>query len=237
VTFEWFIAWLQAANQWVRDLLSLIILWVQYLGPVGVFGGVMIETFIAPIPSPVIPMGAGFLLTQGLPLQLQMLVIVVDVMIVGAVAATIGAFFGYGIAYLGGYPVIARYGKYLGTSIKEVEYLRARLDKSSRDELVLFATRAVPIIPLSVVSLAAGAIRMDAKKFAIFTFLGALPRYLLLGLAGWLVGEAFSAIGLVVDFLENLTLVLLLIFVFGLLLFQIALRQRAKKTGTKPSAQ
>lgn len=232
---EWLIAWLQAANQWVDDLLSLIILWVQYLGPVGVFWGVMIETFIAPIPSPIIPMAAGFLLTQGLPLHLQMLIIVVDVMLVGAFASTVGAFFGYGIAYFGGYPLIEHYGKYLGTSLDEVKYLRARLEKSSRDEIVLFTTRAVPIIPLSVVSLAAGAIRMEAKKFAIVTFLGTLPRYLVLGLAGWLVGEAFSTIGHMVDYLENLTLVLVIIFIVVFVVFRLVLRRRAKESADKPS--
>lgn len=234
--FEWFIVWLQAANQWFDDLLSLIILWVQYLGPAGVFAGVMIETFIAPIPSPIIPMAAGFLLTQGLPLHLQILIIVVDVMIVGAFASTVGAFFGYGIAYFGGYPIIEHYGKYLGTSLEEVKYLRARLEKSSRDEIVLFTTRAVPIIPLSVVSLAAGAIRMEAKKFAIVTFLGTLPRYLVLGLAGWLVGEAFSTIGHVVDYLENLTLVLLIVFIVVFVVFRLVLRRRASESADKLSS-
>jgi len=236
VIFEWFIVWLQAANQWFDNLLSLIILWVQHLGPVGVFAGVMIETFIAPIPSPIIPMAAGFLLTQGLPLPLQILIILVDVMIVGAFASTIGAFFGYGIAYFGGYPIIEHYGKYLGTSLEEVRYLRARLEKSSRDEIVIFTTRAIPIIPLSVVSLAAGAIRMDARKFAILTFLGALPRYLVLGLAGWLVGEAFGTIGHIVDYLENLTLVLLILFIVVFVAFRLVLRRRARKAANEAAS-
>jgi membrane protein DedA with SNARE-associated domain len=235
VVFEWFIAWLQAAGQWVSDLLTLIILWVQLLGPVGVFAGVMVETFIAPVPSPIIPMAAGFLLTQGLPLHLQILVILLDVVVVGAFASTVGAFFGYGIAYFGGYALIEHYGRYLGTSIKEVGYLRAQLEKSSRDEIVLFTTRAVPIIPLSVVSLAAGAIRMDAKKFAIVTFLGTLPRYLVLGLAGWVVGEAFTTIGHMVDYLENLTLALLIVFIIGFVGFRLVLRRRARKSAGDPS--
>lgn len=234
--FEWLIVWLEAANQWFDNLLSLIILWVQYLGPVGVFAGVMIETFIAPIPSPIIPMAAGFLLTQGLPPHLQMLIILVDVMATGALASTIGAFFAYGIAYFGGYPIIEHYGKYLGTSLEEVKYLRAQLEKSSRDEIVLFTTRAVPIIPLSVVSLAAGAIRMDVKKFAIVTFLGTLPRYLVLGLAGWLVGEAFSTVGHIVDYLENLTLVLLIIFIVVFVVFRLVLRRRVKEATDKPAS-
>ncbi|MFX1563855.1 MAG: DedA family protein, partial [Promethearchaeota archaeon] len=185
---DWFFAWLQAVDLWITGLLNMIIDWVQFLGPIGVFLGVMIETFIAPIPSPIIMMGAGFLLTQGLPFHLQMIVIVVDIMLVGALASTIGSFFGYGIAYLGGYPIIERWGKYLGTSIEEIDYMRKQFDKSSRDEVYLFTARAIPIIPLSVVSIVAGAIRMDIKRFTIVTFLGTLPRCLVLGIVGWMVG-------------------------------------------------
>lgn len=175
-------------------------------------------------------MGAGFLLTQGLPLHLQILVIVVDVMFVGALASTVGAFFGYGIAYLGGYPIIERYGKYLGTSVEEVEYMRKQFEKSSRDEVYLFTARAIPIIPLSVVSIAAGAIRMDIKEFSIITFLGALPRCLILGVAGWLVGAAFEHIAQMVDFLETVTLLLFVLFIAIFIIFRLVLRQRAKKS-------
>ena len=221
--------WLHTIDQWMEGLLHLIIMWVQTLGPIGVFAGVMIETLIAPIPSPVIMMAAGFLLTQGQPLHMALLIIVVNVMLVGALASTIGSFFGYGIAYFGGYPIIERYGKYLGTSIEEVEYMRQRFDKSSRDEVFLFAARAVPIIPLSVVSIVAGAIRMDVKRFALVTFLGALPRCLILGLSGLLVGAAFTQIGEMVDLLETLTLVLLILFIIVFIVFRLIIRQRAKK--------
>jgi len=200
------------------------------LGPIGVFLGVMIETFIAPIPSPIIMMGAGFLLTQGLPLHLQIITIIVDVMLVGALASTIGSFFGYGIAYLGGYPIIERYGKYLGTSVEEVEYMRKQFSKSSRDEIYIFTARAIPIIPLSVVSIAAGAIRMDIKQFSIITFLGTLPRCLILGVAGWLVGAAFEHIAQMVDFLETITLLLFVLFIAIFIIFRIVLRRRAKKS-------
>jgi membrane protein DedA with SNARE-associated domain len=230
-----FFAWLHTIDQWIDGLLQLIIFWVQSLGPIGVFAGVMIETLIAPIPSPVIMMAAGFLLTQGHPLHIQLLIIAVDVMLVGAIASTIGSFFGYGIAYAGGYPVIERYGKYLGTSIEEIEYMRQRFEKSSRDEGFLFVARAVPIMPLSVVSIVCGAIRMDWKRFAIVTFLGALPRCLILGLSGWFVGAAFTQLGEMVDFLETLTLLLLILFIVVFILFRLILRRRAKNKSAKPS--
>jgi len=224
-----FIGWLQAIDQWVDGLLALIISWIQLLGPIGVFAGVMIETFIAPIPSPVVMMGAGFLLTQGLSPQDALLVILLDVMFVGALASTLGSFFGYGIAYFGGYPIIERYGKYLGTSIEEVERLRQMFEKSSRDEVFLFTARAIPIIPLSVVSIAAGAIRIDFKRFTIITFLGTLPRCLVLGLAGWLVQAAFAQLGQAVDFIETLTLILLVLFVAVFFIMRALMKRHAKE--------
>ena len=183
-----FFAWLQAVDAWIEGLMWLLISWVHALGPLGVFIGVMIETFIAPIPSPLVPMAAGAILTIGLDPVQAILVILFSVMFVGALAATIGSFFAYGIAYFGGYPIIERYGKYLGTSIEEIEYTRQSLEKSSRDEIYLFTARAIPIVPLSVVSLLYGALRADPKRYTLFTFLGCLPRYLVLGITGWLLG-------------------------------------------------
>jgi len=226
------IAWLHAFDVWIESIIWILISWVAALGPLGVFLGVMIETFIAPIPSPLVPMAAGFILTFGLlPLE-AILVILVSVMLVGAIAATIGSFFGYGIAYFGGYPIIERYGKYLGTSIEEIEYMRQNMEKSSRDEIYLFTARAVPIIPLSVVSLLYGALRADAKRFALFTFLGSLPRYLILGLLGWIIGVGWQNLAEMIDLFETLILVLLLVFLVVFILYRIIIRRRARQAQT-----
>ncbi|MHA2429312.1 MAG: DedA family protein [Candidatus Hermodarchaeia archaeon] len=227
------IAWLHAIDVWVESIIWILISWVNELGPLGVFFGVMIETFIAPIPSPLVPMAAGFILTFDLTLLESILVILFSVMLVGAIAATIGSFFGYGIAYFGGYPIIERYGKYLGTSIEEIEYMRQNMEKSSRDEIYLFTARVVPIIPLSVVSLLYGALRADAKRFALFTFLGALPRYLILGLLGWIIGVGWQNLAEMIDLFETLILVLLIIFLVVFILYRIIIRRRAKQAQTK----
>ncbi|MFW9831884.1 MAG: DedA family protein [Candidatus Thorarchaeota archaeon] len=224
------ISWLQAFDVWIESLILLIISWVHALGPLGVFLGVMIETFIAPIPSPIIMMAAGFILTFGLEPVFAILSIIVNIMLVGAIAVTIGSFFGYGIAYFGGYPIIDRWGKYLGTSIEEIEYMRKQMGKSSRDEIYLFTARAIPIIPLSVVSLLYGAIRVDPKRFALVTFIGALPRCLVLGLLGWGLGILFFSVAEMIDLFETMVLVILLIFFIVFLSYRIIMRRRAKQS-------
>ena len=226
------ITWLHALDVWVESIIWILISWVHALGPLGVFLGVMIETFIAPIPSPLVPMAAGFILTfELLPLE-AISVILFSVMLVGAIAATIGSFFGYGIAYFGGYPIIERFGKYLGTSIEEIEYMRQNMEKSSRDEIYLFTARVVPIIPLSVVSLLYGALRAYAKRFALFTFLGALPRYLILGLLGWIIGVGWQNLAEMIDLFETLILVLLVVFLVVFILYRIIIRRRARQAQT-----
>lgn len=222
-------AWLQAFDLWLESLIWLVISWVQVLGPIGVFLGVMIETFIAPIPSPIIMTLAGFILTYGLPPHLAILSVLFNIMLVGAFAVTVGSFFGYGIAYFGGYPIIERYGKYFGTSVEEVEYMRQQMDKSSRDEIYLFTARAVPIIPLSVVSLLYGAIRVDIKRFTLVTFLGALPRCLILGLLGWVLGAAVIGVAELIDLFETITLLILIIFFVVFVIYRIYMRRRAKQ--------
>lgn len=223
------IAWLHTIDVWIESIIFLLISWVAALGPLGVFLGVMIETFIAPIPSPLVPMAAGFLLTYELLPVEAILVILFSVMLVGALAATVGSFFGYGIAYFGGYPIIERYGKYLGTSIEEIKYMRKNLEESSRDEIFLFTARAIPIIPLSVVSLLYGAIRADAKRFALVTFVGSLPRYLSLGLLGWVIGVGFYNLAQMIDLFETLIFVLLIVFLVVFILYRVIIRRRARQ--------
>lgn len=244
VILDVFIAWLHTANAWIEGLIWAIISWIQVLGPVGVFLGVMIETFIAPIPSPIIMMAAGFILTSPpcplcppYPVPLALLIIVVNVMLVGAFAVTIGSFFGYGIAYFGGYPIIERWGKYLGTSVEEVDYMRQRLEKSSRDEIFLFSARAIPIVPLSLVSLLYGLLRSDIKRFTIVTFLGALPRCLILGVLGWIVGSVFFQWAEIIDLMETMILGILLIFFVVFVIYRIYIRRKAKQTKQESSSE
>ena len=226
---EGFLAWLELFNAWIRGLIDAIITWVQVWQGLGVFLGVMIETFIAPIPSPIVMMAAGAFLTIGLPPHLALLSILFNVMLIGAFAVTVGSFFGYGIAYFGGYPIIERFGKYLGTSIDEIEYMRSRMEESSRDEIYLFTARAVPIIPLSIVSLLYGALRTDWKRFALVTFLGALPRCLILGIAGWILGAGYIVGAEMIDLFETVILLFLVLFFVVFIVYRIIIRRRVKQ--------
>jgi membrane protein DedA with SNARE-associated domain len=156
-------------------------------GPVVVFWGVIIESIIVPIPSPLIIMGAGALLIEpGLSKGAAFLPIATRIVLPGAVASTLGAFFAYGIAYWGGKPMIDRFGRFLGFDWDDILSMEKRI--AGRVPLMVFLLRAAPIVPLSLISAAAGVLRLPVLQFSLWTFLGSLPRCLLLGYLGRVPG-------------------------------------------------
>ena len=76
---------------------------IRAYGPWSVFIGVIIESVIVPIPSPLIIMGAGFVLISADLKFIEALVpILLQIVLPGSIASTLGAYIGYGIGYFGG---------------------------------------------------------------------------------------------------------------------------------------
>jgi membrane protein DedA with SNARE-associated domain len=172
-------------------------------GPVVVFWGVIIESVIVPIPSPLIIMGAGALLIEpGLSKGAALLPIATRIVLPGAVASMLGAFFAYGIAYWGGKPMIDRFGRFLGFGWDDILSMEKRLQ--GRVPLMVFLLRAAPIVPLSLISAAAGVLRLPAAQFSVWTFLGSLPRCLLLGYLGYLTRDTYEGLAKNINRVESL---------------------------------
>ncbi len=206
-------------------LIETVSAWVRELGWLGVFGGVMVETAITLIPSPLVPMAAGFSLIPPNSPPLYVLYVVTFIIgLVGSVAATLGSLAHYALGYYGGKPLVERLGRYLGISWEEIEGFSDRI-RGEREWLGLFLSRALPIIPLSPVSIGAGIIRMDPYRFALFTFLGAFPRYFVLGVAGYLLGIAYEELVSVLDTAETAVAI---IMVLGVAAY-IAVKRRTRK--------
>jgi len=61
---------------WVEDLVSWTLEAIKNLGGFGVFIGVLLESIIAPIPSPLVIMAAGFILIPaGIPVPEALILI------------------------------------------------------------------------------------------------------------------------------------------------------------------
>jgi membrane protein DedA with SNARE-associated domain len=209
----------------IAELTTWIIEAIRQLGWIGVFMGVMIEAIIVPIPSPVIVMFAGFVLIEpSLALLPALAKIFLIITIPATVAGLIGNYVVYWIAYVGGKPLIVKFEKYLGFSWRDVLHIRKKFHIAESETVSIAILRAIPIMPLSLVSGAAGVLKLDWKRYGIGSCIGMLVRNMVLGFLGWKVGELYFSIAKKIDNLESfvtISLVLLVVIVFLAYRFKI----------------
>lgn len=196
-------------------ILTWIMESIRAYGPWSVFIGVIIESVIVPIPSPLIIMGAGFVLISADFRFFEALApILLQIVLPGSIASTLGAYVGYAIGYFGGKPMIDRWKGFLGFSWADVEAMERKF-KSSGIKASIFFLRALPIFPLSVISAAAGLLRLPLKEFSLWTFYGTIPRCLLLAYLGWGLGETYQSIARGIDRAESIVSALLIVLILA----------------------
>ena len=209
----------------MTEIIDWIMESIRAYGPWSVFAGVMIESVIVPIPSPLIIMGAGFILISSELSFLEALVpIALQIVLPGAIASTLGAYIGYAIGYYGGKPLVDQWERFLGFSWRDVEALERRF-QSGQVKNTIFFLRALPIFPLSVISAAAGLLRLPLNQFSVWTFYGTIPRCLLLAYLGWGLGETYQGVAKGIDRAEGIVSGILLVVILGAIVW---LRARVK---------
>lgn len=203
----------------MTEILNWIMNSIRAYGPWSVFAGVIIESVIVPIPSPLIIMGAGFILIDAELNFLQALApILLQIVLPGSIASTLGAYIGYAIGYYGGKPMVDRWERFLGFSWKDVEALERRF-QSGQVKTSIFFLRALPVFPLSVISAAAGLLRLPIHQFSLWTFYGTIPRCLFLGYLGWGLGETYQGIAKGIDKAEGVVSAILILIIFGVIIW------------------
>ncbi|MDI6734343.1 MAG: VTT domain-containing protein [Patescibacteria group bacterium] len=161
----------------------------QYgLGAVFVFS--ILEEVIAPIPSSLALMAAGFFLLPD-STGIDFFIALIKILIPASLGLTIGSMLVYSFAYLGGKPLVLKIGKWFGISWQKVEEFERKIALSSTDEWFIFGLRALPFMPNVAVSLVCGIIRYPIKSFIMPTFFGCFVRALTMSLVGWSLGEAY----------------------------------------------
>jgi len=177
----------------VQALLESIKFFIIDHGPLAIFLIGLIEELVFFIPSSPIFITAGFFLTDPQSSFTDVfLQVFFNFGILGASGLTLGSYFIYYIFYYGGKPFILRFGKYVGVSWQGIERFEEKMKDTYIDEWTIFSLRAIPILPITFVSVFAGLIRIHPREFGLFTFLGAVVRLTILGLIGWAFGEAYS---------------------------------------------
>ncbi len=206
----------------------------QY-GVFGLFFASVIEEIIAPIPSTLVVFTGSLLLTKGLQGWDAISVIVFHIMLPASLGMTLGSLFPYYLARIGEKVAIDKFGKYLGINWKTIEKVQAWTKKSHSDEFLIFASRAIPGMPSLAVSLIAGLARIPVREFLLFSFLGALPRTFILGLAGWWGGRQASGVMELLSMTESHMLIIILAVLASGLLY-LYLNHRKKSRSASPKA-
>jgi membrane protein DedA with SNARE-associated domain len=180
-------------------------------GQLAVFIGVMIEQIIVPIPSPLIIMGAGaILILPDLSIPNAFLQILWVIVLPGSIASTLGSYIGYIISFYGGKALVVRLQRFLDVDWDQIERLERRF-QGKKEALSIFLSRAIPVFPISLVSIFAGLLRIPIKPFTIYTFLGSIFRCFFLGVFGWWIGATYEKAATRLDSVETIVSILMLV--------------------------
>ena len=180
-------------------------------GQLAVFIGVMIEQIIVPIPSPLIIMGAGaILILPDLSIPNAFLQILWVIVLPGSIASTLGSYIGYIISFYGGKALVVRLQRFLDVDWDQIERLERRF-QGKKEALSIFLSRAIPVFPISLVSVFAGLLRIPIKPFTIYTFLGSIFRCFFLGVFGWWIGATYEKAATRLDSVETIVSILMLV--------------------------
>jgi membrane protein DedA with SNARE-associated domain len=150
-----------------------------------VFAAAFLEVIFPPIPSEVVFPLVGFTAqNRGLGLENA-----VGMATTGALGSTAGAIVIYFVSMKVGRAAIIRFGRRVRVSEQEIE--KAEKWFARYGPAAVFTARMIPGIR-EIISIPAGIGRMNFAKFVAYTFAGSLVWCVVLTLAGYYLGEAWS---------------------------------------------
>lgn len=150
-----------------------------------VFAAGFLEVIFPPIPSEVIFPLVGFT-AQSKRLGLET---AIGMATVGALGSTAGAILIYIVSMKVGRAAIVRFGRRVRVSEQEIEKAERWFTKYG--PAAVFIARMIPGVR-EIISIPAGIGRMNFVKFVVYTFAGSLVWCVILTLAGYYLGEAWS---------------------------------------------
>ncbi len=145
-----------------------------------------LETVIFLIPSEAVMPFAGWLLVKEKGLGIEWLLLAG---VLGGIGSTLGSLLFYYVGYLGGRPIVARWGKYL--LISEDDLVKGERFFAKYGTFAVFFGRFVPLVR-TFVSVPAGLARMDLKVFVVYTLAGSIIWATFLAFLGYQLGENYE---------------------------------------------
>jgi membrane protein DedA with SNARE-associated domain len=169
----------------ITDLVfNTIVNLLNQTGYLGIFVLMVMESATLPIPSEVVlPLG-GYLVWQG---RLEFW----STVAVATVGSLVGTMVDYCIGYYLGRPAVLRYGRIVRFSEKRLETTEKWFGSHGKS-VVLFA-RFVPLLR-TLIAFPAGLVKMDVKRFLVYSAVGILVWDIALVYLGVLAGQNSTAI-------------------------------------------
>ena len=183
-----------------------------------------IENACIPVPSELIMPLAGWMLIKN---QFLPPIYILLAGVYGGLGNTIGSVLAYAVGMWGGRPFLNRYGRYILISHHDLE--RADRWFARSGSWSVFVSRLLPVIR-TFISLPAGIARMHFVKFVIYTFIGSFIWSVGLTYGGYLLGEHWEQIRIVMRPFDPFLVALIV----GLIAFYIYKHARDfSRTGQK----
>ena len=163
---------------------------VAQYGYLAIFVLMVLESACIPIPSEVTMVFGGALVSAPF-LAPEHQLDLVAVGLVGAVANLVGSWLAYWVGYVGGRPLIDRWGRYLLLRPHEIDRAHDWFERYGHE--AVFFGRLLPVVR-TFISLPAGVARMSFAKFSLYTLLGCLPWTFGLAFLGYKLGERWEQV-------------------------------------------
>lgn len=159
-------------------------------GYLAIFVLMLLDSACIPFPSEITLLFGGALTSTafiGAGQELSLLGVIVAAM----VGTLVGSWLAYGVGYVGGRPVIDRFGRYLLIRPHEID--RAHTWFERHGEAVVLYGRLVPLVR-SFVSLPAGIAAMRFRRFTVYTLIGSLVWCVALATLGHAFGDRWTEV-------------------------------------------
>ena len=206
----------------LSEIIDYLVSRIVELDWLAVVLGVLIETVIVPIPSPLIPMAAGFALLEGSSGLESIFILTVKIGLAGGLTATLANIPFYYLGKIGGIPIVRRFSRFIGIDVDELNKAISILGGKSPLQMVIY--RAVPIMPLSLVSIASGVLEMNIRSFITSTLIGSIPRYIVLGYLGWITRDLYIQLAYTLDNAETALIILIILGIIAYIIVKKLLR-------------
>jgi membrane protein DedA with SNARE-associated domain len=169
----------------VTDLIfNTVVNLLNQTGYLGVFLLMVMESATLPVPSEVVLPLAGYLVYKG---QLEFW----STVAVATVGSLVGTMLDFGIGHYLGRPAVLRYGRMVKFSEKRLETTERWF--ASHGKSVVLLARFVPLLR-TLIAFPAGIVRMDVKRFLVYSAVGILIWDIALVYLGDLAGQNSTAI-------------------------------------------